>query len=265
MPPLRGWLFGSGFPFALHPSSFALLIHTSFFRPMLPSLLLALTITTRPARVSVGDLVTVEASKGPIVLQKPVDYEVVSLQGNRMVVRTFQPKAFTLSGTAGGEAFQQKIDVGTVLKPKDDLKAAPLAPPRAEPEPLLPWIVVGAMGLLAIGAWTWVALRLRDAAPPVAEEPPLTPALRFVRTVEGLRHTPDTPRRWAQLADALRDYLAATRELSPDLTTTELLTLTHDAVIADVLHQGDLEKFSPWGARPVDFEDVAQRALELAA
>jgi hypothetical protein len=232
---------------------------------MLLSLLLALTITTRPPRITVGDPVTIELSKAPVVLQKPIDYEVVSRQGNRVVVRTFQPKGFTVSGMAGGEPFQQKIDVQTVLKPKDDLKAAPLAPPRTEPEPLLPWIVVGAMGLLAIGAWTWVALRVRDAAPPVAAEPPLTPAARFVTTVERLRHTPDTPRRWALLADALRDYLAATRELSPDLTTTELLTLTHDAVIADVLHQGDLEKFSPWGAPPVDFETVAQRVLELAA
>jgi hypothetical protein len=232
---------------------------------MLPFLLLALTITTHPPRITVGDPVTIELSKGPVVLQKPIDYEVVSAQGNRVVVRTFQAKAFTVSGMAGGEPFQQKIDVETVLKPKDDLKAAPLTPPRTEPEPLLPWIVVGAMALLAIGAWVWVALKVRAAAPPVVAEPPLTPALRFVRTVERLRHTPDMPRRWAQLADALRDYLAATRELSPDLTTTELLMLTHDAVIADVLHQGDMEKFSPWGARSLDFEDVAQRALELAA
>ncbi len=233
---------------------------------MLPSLLLALTITTRPARVTVGDLVTIEASRAPVVLQKPAGYEVVSVTGNRAVVRTFQAQAFTVSGTAGGEPFAQKVVVQSVLGAKDDLKAAPLAPPRAEPEPVLPWIVIGASALLAIGAWTWVALRVRCTAPAVVAPPALTPSSRFIATVERLRHEADTARRWAQLADALRDYLAATRELSSDLTTTELLMLTHgDAVIADVLHQGDLEKFSPWGARAADFEDVARRALELAA
>src|SRR5260221_13421103 len=107
---------------------------------MLPFLLLALTITTRPPRATVGDLVTVETSKAPIVLQKSADYEVVSRQGNRVVVRTFQPKAFTVSGTAGGEPFQLKIDVQAVLTPKDELKAAPLVSPPTEPEPLLPWL-----------------------------------------------------------------------------------------------------------------------------
>ena len=55
-----------------------------------------------------------------------------------------------------------------------------------------------------------------------------------------------------------------TRELSLDLTTTELLARTHDPVIAQVLHQGDYEKFSPWGAQPLEFDDVARRALDLA-
>src|SRR4051794_13956928 len=217
------------------------------------------------AAVTVGDPVTIELPKAPVVLQKSADYEVMSNAGKRVVVRTFQPKAFTVAGTAGGEAFQRTVDVQSVLKPKDDLVPAPLAPPRAEAEPRLPWLLIGAAALLAIVAWTWLALRVRSAKKPVVVEPLLTPAERYRQTVERLRTAPNTPLRWARLADALRDYLATTRELSPDLTTTELLTLLRDPVIADVLHQGDLEKFSPWGAGSADFEDVARRALELAA
>jgi hypothetical protein len=63
----------------------------------------------------------------------------------------------------------------------------------------------------------------------------------------------------------LRHYLAATRELSPDLTTTQLLAAAPDPVIADVLHHGDLQKSSPWGVGAGDFDEVARRALELAA
>jgi hypothetical protein len=33
--------------------------------------------------------------------------------------------------------------------------------------------------------------------------------------------------------------------------------------VATILRQGDLEKFSPWGARPSDFDPVAAEALEL--
>jgi hypothetical protein len=32
---------------------------------------------------------------------------------------------------------------------------------------------------------------------------------------------------------------------------------------ASILRQGDLEKFSPWGAAPADFDEVAKRAFEI--
>ncbi len=181
-----------------------------------------------------------------------------------MVVRTFEPKPFTVDGTAGGEAFRQVIAVRSVLKPKDDLTPAPLAPPRAEPERRLPLVLIALAGLLAIAAWTWLAFRARGERVPEVVLPPLTPVERYRAAVEALRASPRTPKRWARLADALRDYLAATHELSLDLTTTELLAQVNDPVIAEVLHHGDYEKFSPWGARALDFDDVARRALELA-
>ena len=34
--------------------------------------------------------------------------------------------------------------------------------------------------------------------------------------------------------------------------------------VAAILRQGDLEKFSPWGALPANFAALADRALELA-
>jgi hypothetical protein len=231
---------------------------------MLASLALTLALRFRPPQPAVGDLITFEVRKGPVVLQKGSGYEVVSQTGNRVVVRTFEPKPFTLSGTAGGQLFSRVIPVRSVLKPKDDLTPAPLVAPLGEPEQRLPWVLIGVAGLLAVAAWGWLALHTRQERPHDSEIPLLTPVQRYRAAVEGLRAAPRTPKRWARLADVLRDYLAATRELSLDLTTTELLARAYDPVIAEVLHQGDYEKFSPWGAQALDFDDVARRALDLA-
>ena len=228
------------------------------------ALTLALAIHVSPPQPAVGDLVTVDVGKAPVVLQKVSGYEVVSQAGGRVVVRTFEPKPFTVSGTANGEPFSQVIPVRSVLKPKDDLTPAPLAPPRLDPESRLPWILIGIAGVLAAAAWGWLFFRARRERPAERLLPPLTPVQRYRAAVESLRAAPRMPHRWALLADALRDYLAVTRELSLDLTTTELLARTHDPVIAQVLHQGDYEKFSPWGAQPLEFDDVARRALDLA-
>src|SRR5258708_37662424 len=231
---------------------------------MLTALALTLAIRVSPPQPAVGDLITLDAGKGPVVLRKASDYEVVSQNGGRVVVRTFEPKPFMVEGTAGGETFRQVISVRSVLRPKDDLTPAPLAPPRAEPERRLPWVLIALAGLLAIAAWAWLAFRARGERAPKVVLPLLTPVDRYRAAVEALRASPRRPKRWARLADALRDYLAATHELSLDLTTTELLAQANDPVIAEVLHQGDYEKFSPWGARALDFDDVARRAVELA-
>jgi hypothetical protein len=106
--------------------------------------------------------------------------------------------------------------------------------------------------------------------------------------------------RWARLADAVRAYLAAVRaDWGAELTTAELLAQIEAdmerrrpagwtaagpaavsnvageppavqppsrrryAAVATILRQGDLEKFSPWGAAPADFEELASNALEI--
>jgi hypothetical protein len=84
---------------------------------------------------------------------------------------------------------------------------------------------------------------------------------------KAVRDAASSPRPWAALADATREYLAATRpDLGPELTTEELLARAEIAnALRPILRQGDLEKFSPWGAEPADFDAVAAAALELAA
>jgi len=51
-----------------------------------------------------------------------------------------------------------------------------------------------------------------------------------------------------------------------ELTTAQLLTHLrpeHVPLLTEILRQGDLEKFSPWGAPDDDFSDLARRALEI--
>jgi hypothetical protein len=216
------------------------------------------------AAVTVGDPVTIDLPKGTVVQPSP-DYEIVSRSGSRLTVRTFQPKSFTVKGTSGGRPFAQTVDVRSVLTPGDDLVPAPLVPPRGGNEPWLPWILVALAALSAIAAW----IRLLPRRPKVVEviEPPLTPEQRFEAAV---RAAAASSQPWARLADALRDYLSAVADLPLDLTTTQLLARTENSTIeystiTEVLREGDLEKFSPWGVRRTDFDDVARKALEIAA
>ena len=77
---------------------------------------------------------------------------------------------------------------------------------------------------------------------------------------------PAAPEARAPPADIGRASLAAVRsDLGAEWTTSELLSRIDHAAIAQILRQGDLEKFSPWGAAPADFDDVAARALEIPA
>jgi len=225
---------------------------------MIPLLFAIVTATFQPSSPTVGDRITVTFEQ-PVRLDPSPDYEVVSSDGNRIVVRTFQAKSFALSGTIGATHFRSLIvPVRSVLKANDDLKPAPLVPPRAVPYPREPWIAIGVAALLAALAWVAVWLRSRQRVANVI--PALPPEVQFRSTLASLR-----PNEWARLADATRAFLAATRpNCSTDLTTSELLRRCDDPVVADVLRQGDLEKFSPWGAAPMDFDSIVQRARELA-
>lgn len=226
-------------------------------------LVLALvTASFQPAVPTVGDQVTIDFA-APVTLDPSPEYEIVSARGNRVVVRTFTPRPFSLSGTVGNVRFRNLVvPIHSVLKPNDDLKPAPLVPPRAVPYPREPWIAIGIAALLAAAAWTAVWWRSRVRIQQVV--PALPPDEQFRRTIAALRAAPSRER-WALLADATRALLAATRPgLGSELTTSEVLRRTPDPVVADILRQGDLEKFSPWGAGAMDFDAVAARALTLA-
>src|SRR5688572_30216167 len=111
---------------------------------ILAALLLAtVTATFHPPQPKVGDLITVEFA-APVVLDESRDFEVVSRQGRRVVVRTFTPKPFVLSGVVGGNVrFTNLIvPVGSVLKRGDAMKPAPLAPPVKIPYAREPFIAI---------------------------------------------------------------------------------------------------------------------------
>lgn len=217
---------------------------------MIPILLLVVTASFRPSAPTVGDLITIDFQQ-PVKLEPSPQYEIVSQHGARVVVRTFEPRPFALSGRIGDVAFRNMyVPMRSVLAPKDNLTPAPLKPPLTEPYPMMPFVVMGIAAMLAIAAWIVVAKLDR---PEVVAEPIIPPIERFRASVAAARN-------WSQLADALREYLAATT-----LTTAELLHRNDSKTVAEILRQGDLEKFSPWGPKPADLSSLKRRALEVAA
>ena len=215
------------------------------------ALLLVVTATFRPPAPTVGDLITIDFQQ-PARLDKSAQYEIVSQRGRRVVIRTFEPRPFTISGRAGDVAFRNMVvPVHSVLKPRDNLSPAPLKPPRSEAYPWMPFVWIGVVALLAIGAWSAAVVLARRAAAASAPKPAIPPDEQFRQAVAAAKS-------WAQLADAVREYIGATTK-----TTTEVLTQTSSSLLDEVLHQGDLEKFSPWGPRPGDLRALKRRALEL--
>ena len=108
---------------------------------MIPILLLV-TASFRPPAPTVGDLITINFQQ-PVTLDRVPQYEIVSQRGSRVVIRTFEPKPFAISGRAGDVLFRNMIvPVRSVLKPRDNLSPAPLKPPLSEAYPRLPFIVI---------------------------------------------------------------------------------------------------------------------------
>jgi hypothetical protein len=223
---------------------------------MILAILAVVTATIQPASPAVGDLITIQFSQ-PVKIEASPDYEIVSQNGKRAVVRTFAPRPFVLRGV------NIRVPVKSVLAPKDDMKPAPLAAPRAVPYPREPFVAIAIAALCAIAAWTFVVLRSRKREEVVV--PAMSAEERFRRAVLALRAT-SKAQRWTALADETRAYLAATRPgLGKELTTSELLPRLADEerIVNEILRQGDLEKFSPWGAREESFEEIAEGALGL--
>ncbi|HYC88345.1 MAG TPA: hypothetical protein VEO54_03970 [Thermoanaerobaculia bacterium] len=229
-------------------------------------LVLALvTATLQPASPKVGDLITV-TFPAPVVLEASRDFEVVSRDGNRVVVRTFQPKPFAMNGTVGGTRFlNMQVPVGSVLKRGDGMQPSPLAPPKPIPYPVLPWYAIAAAALCAAAAWAVVWWRSRERVEEVA--PAIAPADRLRAAVRTLVENPSYELRWAALANETRAYLNATRpNLTGDLTTSELVPRLgeRERVIEEILRQGDLQKFSRKGPAPQNFEELAMQVLNVA-
>ncbi|HVG23006.1 MAG TPA: hypothetical protein VND45_02530 [Thermoanaerobaculia bacterium] len=226
-------------------------------------LVLALvTATLQPPSPKVGDLITV-TFPAPVVLDASRDYEVVSRAGNAVVVRTFAPKPFAISGTMGGTRFRNmRVPVGSVLKEGDDMKPAPLTPPEPLPYPVQPWYAIAVAALCAIVAWAVVWWRARERV--MAVVPQIAPADRLRAAIRALIASPSHELRWVELANETRAYLSATRpNLTADLTTTELVPrlAERERVVEEILRQGDLQKFSRQGAAPRDFEQLAMQVL----
>lgn len=232
---------------------------------VLALILATITTTVHPPTPTVGDLITLEFA-GPVTLDPSDAYEIVAQDGNRVMLRTFQPRPFVVSGTQGVIRFDNLVvPVRSVLRQNDDMQPAPLAPPRPAPYPREPFIAIAVAALAAVAAWgaVWLASR----SPAETAVPLLAADERFRRAVLALRADGLHPHRWAALADETRRYLAATQpRLGAELTTTELLerVARGDAVVEEILRQGDMEKFAPAGAPSRDFDRVAARALELA-
>lgn len=223
------------------------------------ALLFLLITTFSPAKPTVGDPITITFA-APTTVEPSADYEIVSRRGNTVVIRTFAPHTIAVNGRAADRPVSVMIPIHSVLKPDDKLEPAPLKPPRAEPWPRMPFVSIGIAALAAIAAWAAVVMLAKRRVP--KPQIVVVPAEEFARRVRALRS--DTPKRWATLADIVRAYLAAVRsDLGAELTTSELLSRIDHSTIATILRQGDLEKFSPWGAAPADFDDVAKRALDL--
>lgn len=234
---------------------------------MVGLLVLALITTFQPARPSVGDPITIRFA-APTVLDPSPDYEVVSRSGNSVVIRTFVPHTITVKGHSADGPVSVMIPIHSVLKADDKLEPAPLIPPKPEPWPRLPFVAIAIAALAAAAAWTAVVLLAkRRVTKPVVV---VVPVEQFLARVQALRRGA-SPMRWAYLADAVRTYLAQVRDdLGAELTTSELLSRIEEVEpgerrrhVGEILRQGDLEKFSPWGAAPLSFDDAVTRALEI--
>jgi len=225
---------------------------------MFPLFFLLIT-TFEPAKPTIGDPITITFA-APTTIDASPDYEIVSRRGNTVVIRTFVPHTIAVNGRAADGPVSVMIPIHSVLKPDDKLEPAPLKPPKSESWPRMPFVAIGIAALAAIAALVAVVMLAKRRVP--KPQIVVVPAEEFVRRVRALRA--DAPKRWATLADIVRAYLAAVRlDLGAELTTSELLSRVDHSTIATILRQGDLEKFSPWGAAPADFDDVAKCALNL--
>lgn len=244
------------------------------------SLVLASSMFFRyePAAPTVGDPVRIEYQIAPgarIVPDVSSDYEIVSADGSTMIVRSFRPGALTVAGAVerdGGirEPFRgPTIEVRSVLAENDELKPAPVKPPVAPPAEKLPRIAIACAAGAALLAWAAVLLWKVRERPDGALI--LGPDQTFRARLDALRRRPFEQQAVAEVAELTREFLARRDPtFARELTSTELISRLRESPdfrfaspVSDVLREGDLAKFSPWGSHYDGMGPLVDRAEKL--
>jgi hypothetical protein len=233
-----------------------------------------------PSQPRVGDLITVDFRLQPgssISVDGGGDLEVVSVTNGRAVVRSFRPGKAVARGTIVREGVRMRfegpeIPIVSVLGPGDDLAPSPLIPPRPIPRARAAIPVTLAAAGAAAAAWAGLIWLLgRRVELPLTESSAVE---RYLAFVGGFAGRPLTQQDLIALADGGRDFLSHVDEgrMGRELTTRELLSILAVRGVAppvvesirEVLHEGDLAKFSPWGSPLAGTDAVIEPARKVA-
>lgn len=244
------------------------------------SLVLASSMFFRyePAAPTVGDPVRIEYQIVPgarIVPDVSSAYEIVSADGSTMIVRSFRPGPLTVAGSVerdGGirEPFRgPTIEVRSVLAEDDELQPAPLKPPVAPPAEKFPSVAIACAAGAALLAWAGVLLWKVKDGPDTSLPPGLEQTFRA--RLSALRLRPFEQEAVAEVAELTREFLARhDPAYARELTSTELISRLRESPdfrfagpVTDVLREGDLAKFSPWGSHYDGMGPLVDRAEEL--
>ena len=74
---------------------------------MIPILLL-ITATFHPAQPTIGDPIVIDFQR-PVVLDRAPEYDILSTRGSRVIIRTFEPRPFPISGRVGNVVFRNMV------------------------------------------------------------------------------------------------------------------------------------------------------------
>src|SRR5687768_17539724 len=136
---------------------------------------LVVTATFQPVAPTVGDPITIQFA-APVTLNSSPQFEIVSQQPTVVVIRSFQPKPFPISGRVGDTYFRNMVvPMKSVLKPNDTMEPAPLQPPMEPEYPRAPFIAIATAAGLALLTWAavwWLARRKAVASMPELAMPP---------------------------------------------------------------------------------------------
>ena len=248
--------------------------------PFLLFLAVAPVIQLSPAAPTVGDHITLvfPQEMGTITIDSNESYEVLSLEKNKAVVRSFRPGELVIEGRTAlpGKPpvpHRFKVEIRSVLQPNDPMKPAPLKPPVELPEnPIIRRSLMTA-AISAAAVWLLLAIahvrRAKQQAP--EKEIILGPREELAAAIERLRKEKQDLQ-YVLLAEATRRFLSRVEpRLGRELTSAELLrqargTLTdeeHEA-LDRILLEADWVKFSPWPRQPEPIGPLVARVLRTA-